>query len=246
MHMETETSTILVVDDVRSAREAIAQRVAQEGHRVKTAENGHEALDLLAKEPFDLVLLDMMMPDMDGYEVLERIKSDDELRDIPVIMISGRDKMDSVIRCISAGAEDYLPKTVGLVLLRARINSSLEKKRWRDWQRKHVDRVVDSMAEIEHGVLATRLEASGDDIYAKLYRGFNQMADGLEDAARILEVARDLSDEMHLEVLFERIISATTQLLDADRGTLYIHDRKTGELWSLVAEVSAVSTYGTN
>ena len=92
------------------------------------------------------------------------------------------------------------------------------------------------MAKIERGQTDVRLDVIGDDIYARLYSGFNMMTHGLEDAARILEIAQDLSGELQIEVLFERIIAATTQLLDADRSTLFVHDRKTGELWSLVAE----------
>ncbi|MFP6736512.1 MAG: response regulator, partial [Rhodospirillales bacterium] len=84
------------------------------------------------------------MPNMDGYEVLERMKADQALRDIPVIMITGVEEMDSVIRCIKAGADDYMLKTVEPELLQARIKASLEKKHWRDWQRQHVDQVVDA------------------------------------------------------------------------------------------------------
>ena len=229
-------SNILVVGDVSIARDALAGRVAKQGHSVVKAADGLEALEALASGSFDLVLLDLVMPNMDGYEVLERMKADQALRDIPVIMITGVEEMDSVIRCIEAGADDYMLKTVEPELLQARIKASLEKKHWRDWQRELVDQVVAAMAKIERGQTDVRLDVIGDDIYARLYSGFNMMTHGLEDAARILEIAQDLSGELQIEVLFERIIAATTQLLDADRSTLFVHDRKTGELWSLVAE----------
>ncbi|MFP6736382.1 MAG: adenylate/guanylate cyclase domain-containing protein, partial [Rhodospirillales bacterium] len=221
---------------VSIARDALAGRVAKQGHSVVKAADGLEALEALASGSFDLVLPDLVMPNMDGYEVLERMKADQALRDIPVIIITSVEEMDSVIRCIEAGADDYMLKTVEPELLQARIKASLEKKHWRDWQRQHVDQVVDAMAKIERGQTDVRLDVIGDDIYARLYSGFNMMTHGLEDAARILEIAQDLSGELQIEVLFERIIAATTQLLDADRSTLFVHDRKTGELWSLVAE----------
>ena len=106
-----------------------------EGHRTVDAKNGREALEILAAQAIDLVLLDVMMPGLDGYEVLERIKADEAQRHIPVIMITAYDKMESVIRCIEAGAEDYLPRSCDPVLLRARINACLEQKRWRDTTR---------------------------------------------------------------------------------------------------------------
>ncbi len=231
-----KTGKILIVDDVQFSRDALRRRVAKQGHETDVAADGEEALQKLNDGRFDLVLLDILMPGLDGYDVLERMKVDDELRDTPVIMISSLDEMDSIIRCISAGAEDYLVKDVDYVLLHARINSSLTKKFWRDQQREHVDRVVSAMGEIEHGRVNTKLTIDGDDVYARLFRGFNMMTGGLQDAARILEIAQELSGEMQLDVLLRKIMSATTDLLDAERSTLYLHDKKTDELWSLVAE----------
>jgi CheY-like chemotaxis protein len=117
----------LVVDDVSIARDALAGRVAKQGHSVVKTADGLEALEALASGSFDLVLLDLVMPNMDGYEVLERMKADQALRDIPVIIITGVEEMDSVIRCIEAGADDYMLKTVEPELLQARIKASLEK-----------------------------------------------------------------------------------------------------------------------
>src|SRR5262249_42096575 len=94
------------------------------------------ALALLRAEPFDLVLLDVLMPEMDGYTALEQIKADERLREIPVIMVSGLDEIDSVVRCIERGAEDYLYKPFDRVILRARMNACLEKKRLRDAERR--------------------------------------------------------------------------------------------------------------
>jgi CheY-like chemotaxis protein len=124
---------ILVVDDNEDNRYTLARRLRREGWtHLAMAENGREALDKIAKERFDLVLLDIMMPEVNGYEVLERLKTDPGTRDIPVLMISALSEIESVVRCIELGAEDYLPKPFNPVLLRARINASLEKKRLHD------------------------------------------------------------------------------------------------------------------
>ena len=125
-------SCILVVDDNASNRDVLERRLAREGHVVVTAENGAIALSLCEEQAFDLILLDLIMPEIGGYEVLQRLKAAERTRHIPVIVISALDELDSVIRCIEAGADDYLPKPFDPVLLRARIDSSLEKKWLRD------------------------------------------------------------------------------------------------------------------
>jgi len=123
---------ILVVDDHRTSRLKLSLGLKQQGHTVGEAENGVQALDKLRTEAFDLVLLDIIMPEMDGYQVLEQMKADKTLRDVPVIVISALDDLESVVKGIELGAEDYLPKTFDPVLLRARIGACLEKKRLRD------------------------------------------------------------------------------------------------------------------
>ena len=125
-------SRILVVDDNASNRDLLSRRLQREGYRVTSVEGGAAALAMIAAEGFDLVLLDLMMPGMSGFEVLNRLKADGGTRHIPVIMISALDELDSTVRCIEAGAEDYLPKPFNPVLLRARINACLEKKRLLD------------------------------------------------------------------------------------------------------------------
>ena len=128
-------SRILVVDDNAANRELLSRRLLRDGHLVTTAEDGTIALNLAESESFDLVVLDLMMPGLSGFEVLSRLKSDDRTRDIPVVVISALDELDSAVRCIEAGAEDYLPKPFNPVLLRARINACLEKKLLRDRER---------------------------------------------------------------------------------------------------------------
>src|SRR5438477_808020 len=123
---------LLVVDDDAINRDVLTRRLTRQGHHVLTASNGQDALRMMRDIAFDLILLDVVMPDMDGYEVLRRIRSDDQLHNVPVIMISVVSEMQSVVRCIEAGAEDYLAKPFNPTLLKARIGASLEKKRGRD------------------------------------------------------------------------------------------------------------------
>jgi signal transduction histidine kinase len=123
---------LLVVDDDEANRDVLTRRLERQGHRVQSASNGIDALELMRDVAFDVVLLDIMMPDMDGYEVLGRIKKDEALRHVPVIMISAIDEVQSVVRCIEAGADDYLAKPFDPTLLKARIGASLEKKRGHD------------------------------------------------------------------------------------------------------------------
>jgi adenylate cyclase len=135
----TVPARMLVVDDNEDNRYTLTRRLGREGYQdVAVATNGREALEMVASRPFDLILLDIMMPEMNGYEVLERLKADDALRHIPVIMISAISELDSVVRCIALGAEDYLPKPFNSVLLRARIGASLERKRLHDQEAAHL------------------------------------------------------------------------------------------------------------
>jgi class 3 adenylate cyclase len=140
--MTDEGPALLVVDDNEDNRYTLARRLKREGYaKVAVAENGRQALDMLNRERFDLVLLDIMMPEMNGYQVLEHIKSNQDLREIRVIMISAVDELDSVVRCIELGADDYLPKPFNAVLLKARVDACLEKKRLRDQQAAYLSQI---------------------------------------------------------------------------------------------------------
>src|SRR5918911_3941320 len=135
-------AAILVVDDDENNRYTLIRRLEREGYAdIATATNGREALDRLAAEPFDLVLLDIQMPEFDGYQVLERMKADPTLRHVPVIMISAVSELESVVRCIELGADDYLPKPFNAVLLRARVGSCLEKKRLHDQELRYLEEI---------------------------------------------------------------------------------------------------------
>ena len=139
MKRNPEPGHMLVVDDNRVNQLLLTRALEQNGHLVTTAENGRVAMEMLKRQRqvmFDMILLDIDMPEMNGFEVLEALLKDEELRDLPVIMTSASDELDRVVKCVEMGAEDYLVKPLNPVLLRARVNTSLEKKRLRDQQRK--------------------------------------------------------------------------------------------------------------
>lgn len=173
---------ILVVDDHRTTRLKLVLGLKQQGHTVGEAENGMQALDKLRTETFDLVLLDILMPEMDGYQVLEQMKENKVLRDVPVIVISAMDDLESVVKGIELGAEDYLPKTFDPVLLRARIGACLEKKRLRDQEvdyLRNVARVTDAAAAVEAQIFDSQTladVAARTDALGQLARVFSRMA----------------------------------------------------------------------
>jgi len=138
-----ESGAILVVDDDPLNRRLIAKSLERDGHDVHVASGGKECLDILSNTSCDVVLLDILMPDLDGFQVLETIKSDPDLRDIPVVMISGLEDIESIVRCIEMGAEDFLPKPFDPVILRARVNAGLDRMRLHRLER---DRVRDVFA----------------------------------------------------------------------------------------------------
>jgi CheY-like chemotaxis protein len=194
---------VLVVDDSGFNRTVIAGQIAQLGHQATMAEDGQEAIALLTGSHFDLVLLDIVMPGMDGYIVLARMKADSALRDIPVIMISGVDELESVVRCIELGAEDYLTKPFEPVLLRARIKACLEQKRLRDQERRYLQQVAQltqAAAAVEdesfNPATLNDLAARPDEL-GKLARVFQRMARGV--ATREQQLKREVC-ELRIEI----------------------------------------------
>ncbi len=194
---------MLIVDDGAENRDVLRRRLEREGHAVETAENGRRALELVAQRPFDLVLLDVLMPELDGYAVLDALKGSPATRDIPVIMISALDELEGIVRCIERGAEDYLHKPFDPVLLRARINASLEKKRLRDQEVEYlreVNRVIEAAAAVESGRYRPGALAEvtrRDDELGHLARVFDSMAQQIKAREeRLRDRVRDLRQEI--------------------------------------------------
>ncbi|MGH2868120.1 MAG: adenylate/guanylate cyclase domain-containing protein [Solirubrobacteraceae bacterium] len=179
--------TILIADDNRVNRLLLGRGLEHDGHTVVFAEHGEEALGLLRSQHFDLMLLDVLMPELDGYGVLEELHGDSHLRDIPVIVTSSLDELDSVVRCLKMGAEDYLTKPVNPVLLNARINSSLEKKRLRDQQRELISKFATK--EVAEDLLTSGFSLGGTYVDASAMfcdiRSFTTIAEAQEPAETI-------------------------------------------------------------
>ncbi|HEY7729332.1 MAG TPA: response regulator [Gaiellaceae bacterium] len=207
--MSLVQSRILVVDDDQLNRAVLTRSLENEGHRVAAVASGEEALGFLRASPADVVLLDIVMPGLSGVEVLEELKADPSLRQIPVIMISALDDYESVVRCIEVGAEDYLPKPFDPVLLRARINAGLSKARLNTLERERVrgvfarflpETVVDElMARDGHDPRLGGVRLVGTVLFSDL-RGFTTFAEATPPD-RVVEVLNRYFSEMSDAIL---------------------------------------------
>jgi adenylate cyclase len=169
---------ILVVDDTEANRDLLSRRLRRQGHAVDTADGGRSALEAMSKSEFDLILLDLMMPDINGLQILTWLKANPAVQHIPVIMISALDEIDSIVRCIEAGAEDYLPKPFDPVLLGARIEASLERKRLRDRERAFTNELRAEKGKTE----SLLLNILPGTILSRIRKGETAIADRFPDA----------------------------------------------------------------
>lgn len=213
---------ILVVDDGQVNRMVLTKALTADGHVAVTAEHGLQALELLRSEdepPVDIVLLDLEMPELDGYETLERIKADDRLRHLPVIVISSVDELDSVVRCIEGGATDYLPKPFKAAVLRARLNASLAEKRLHDLRLEYLEqvgRVVDAAAAVEAETFdAGSLDtvAARDDALGQLARVFQRMAREVFERERRLKAQ---VQQLRIEIDEAQAARKVAEITDSD------------------------------
>ncbi|MCL2931428.1 MAG: response regulator [Trichodesmium sp. MAG_R03] len=175
--MKHGQGNLLVVDDNQFNRDLLVRRVKRQGHMISSASDGFQALEMMRNQPFDLVLLDIMMPQINGYQVLETLKANPALRHIPVIMISAVSDIDSIVRCIELGAEDYLSKPFNPILLKARINACLEKKRLRDQEQAYIKRLAEEQEKSERLLLNILPEP----IAQRLKQGEKTIADSFSD-----------------------------------------------------------------
>ncbi len=220
----SEPGFILAVDDLQENRELVARYLSRSGHMVVTASGGGEALQTLEQADVDVVLLDLMMPDMDGREVLRRIKEHPDWRATPVIVISGRQDMDGIIECIEAGADDYLFKPFNPVLLQARIKAGIERKRWHDREELYRQQLERN----EKFIRATFGRYLSDEIVTDIL----ERPEGLElggDLRRVTIMMADIrgftSIVEHLApdqvvTLINRYLAAMTDIIMAHQGTI--------------------------
>jgi two-component system, cell cycle response regulator len=218
-------SSLLIVDDNSVNRIVLSRYISKLGYQATLAENGRQALEKLQTEPFDLVLLDVQMPEMNGYQVLEQLKADTHLRDIPVIMISAVDELESVVKCIELGAQDYLPKPFNPVLLRARLTACLERKWLRDQEVDYLQQVglvtaaaaaikantfqPESLDEVarrpdELGQLALVFQEMARQVYAReqqLQRQVQQLRIEIDQARNASEVAEITESDFFQQLL---------------------------------------------
>lgn len=178
---------LLIADDNKVNRLLMSRSVEQLGHTASVAENGRIAMEMLGAEPFDILLLDIEMPEMDGFEVLEALKADPKLRDVPVIVTSSVEGLENIVRCIELGAEDYIPKPVNKVLLNARVRASLERKRLQDEQKKLLDRFA--TVEVAEHLSAGGFAIGGQRLHATILfcdiRDFTSMSETMTPEATI-------------------------------------------------------------
>lgn len=211
--------TALVVDDDPTNRILLRRGLEREGLTVELAADGAEALDRLGDGCYDIVLLDILMPRVDGYEVLTRMRADPALRHVPVVVISALDEMDGVVRCIELGAEDFLPKPFDPVLLRARVRAGLARKRLHDLEQEYleqVSQVVEAAAAVERGSFrAESLDVVGarTDALGQLARVFQRMA--YEVRAREQRLQQQVG-ELRIEIDQARAARQVAEITETD------------------------------
>jgi DNA-binding response OmpR family regulator len=217
--MSAAPASILVVDDDPLNRMLLTRDLEREGHRVATAQDGVRALQALGAEPFDIVLLDVLMPELDGYDTLAQIERDEKLRHVPVIMVSALEDIESVVRCIEMGAADYLPKPFDPVLLRARINGCLTKKRLHDLELEYIEQVgyvVEAARAVENAAFRPEsldAVAARHDALGQLARVFRRMAH--EVAAREQALKQEVR-QLRIEIDARRTATRVAEITETD------------------------------
>lgn len=189
--MKIEPGRILIIDDDRMQRMLLTRSLTQIGHTVEAVEGGAQAFELLRQKEFDVILCDIEMPDMDGFQVLEKIMNDEVLKTIPVIMVSGFGEMTGVVACIEMGAADYLHKPADPALLRARIENSLEKKRWHEQEIALHREITEKYQQLKE------LEELRDSLTHMIVHDLRTPLTSLISGLQTVEVLGDLNEEQN-------------------------------------------------
>lgn len=207
---------LLVVDDIEANRKVLSFRLEPQGHTVVMAKNGREALEVMQAQTFDLVLLDIMMPEMDGYAVLQHLKADEKLRHVPVVMITALHELDSVVRCIEMGAEDYLTKPFNPTLLQARIEACLDKKLARDREILLYEQLQQNYHRLQE------LEKCRDDLTNMIIHDLRTPLSSIIMGMQTLEVVGDINEQQR-EIMGialnggETLLGMINDLLDIEK-----------------------------
>lgn len=212
---------ILVVEDNGTSRDLLCRRLERQGHRVAEAQNGRVALEMVDGNSFDLILLDVMMPEINGYHALRTLKSADSSRHIPVIMLSALGELASVVKCLEMGAEDYLSKPFDPVLLRARINASLEKKRLRDQEVLNLRKIESMNALLERRVEARvkELKQSNDQLVlevAQRKKLEQELREQMAEMAVADEISRIITSTLDFDQAYEKFALELKKLVSFD------------------------------
>ena len=222
MSDDSDSACILIVDDNEANRDLLARRLQRQGHRTAMAENGRVALEMLQREPFDLMLLDIMMPEMTGFELLEHTKADPVLKHIPVILISALDDTESITKGIAMGADDHLPKPFNKYILNARVSASLARKRLHDREQMHarsLEREMDIARDIQSGFLPDHLPDIDGMQLAAWFQPARRVGGDFYDAfelpgsARIAVVVADVCDKGVGAALFMALVRSLVRAL---------------------------------
>ena len=215
-HGPAETGRLLVVDDDADNRDMLARRLEQQGHTVLAVAGGAEALAELARREFDLVLLDILMPGMDGFEVLAHIKGEPRTHHLPVIMISALDDLEGVVRCIEMGAADYLSKPFNPTLLRARVGACLRDKRARDLEQRFTAELQESYRRLQE------LERLRDDLTHMIVHDLRTPLTSLLSGLQTVSLVGDLNESQRemLDIALDggqTLLGMINDLLDVEK-----------------------------